>query len=95
MANSCPYVDASGVRRRRVARSSSQDGDERVFDAPHRAVEDAVTRIARGVVAGLPLDTEVDLYAKLCIVLPIRVMGEILGVHDGRSRPCDGGPMPR
>ncbi len=48
-----------------------------------RQLEESIEGMALDLVNDLPLDTEVDLWAKLAVPLPIMVIGEILGTeHD-------------
>ena len=47
-----------------------------------RTLDDAVRAMAAGLVAELPLDTEVDVVPPLCVPLPVRVIAELLGLPE-------------
>ena len=81
----CPYVDAlaftdgeAHTRHRRMVRSGFSTRRVRELDA---VIIQSVTDLLNEI----PVNTEVDLWSKLCIPLPVRVIGHILGVPPENS----------
>ena len=85
LAEGCPYVDALAftdgdrhARHRRMVRSGFSTRRVRELDAViFQSISDLFDEI--------PMNTEVDLWSRLCIPLPVRVIGHILGVDSERS----------
>jgi hypothetical protein len=85
LAEGCPYVDALAftdgerhARHRRMVRSGFSTRRVRELDAIiFQSISDLFDEI--------PMNTEVDLWSKLCIPLPVRVIGHILGVDQEHS----------
>lgn len=80
LAQGCPYVDALAfsdgevhARHRRMVRRG-------FTTARVRELDDVITATVVDLIDELPMGTEVDMWKRFCIPLPIRVIGHILGV---------------
>ena len=85
LAQGCPYMgtlnftdgERHAAHRRAVRRGFTV--------ARVRQLEDVITTIVDELVGGLPFHQEVDLWPRLCVALPIRVITHILGLDPDRA----------
>ena len=85
LSQGCPYVgtlnftdgERHAAHRRAVRRGFTV--------ARVRQLEDVITGIVAELFDALPYDEEVDLWPRLCVALPIRVITNILGLDPDRA----------